>query len=84
MLKKKSQKSILKKLLRQTATQPKYFRKHLIVAALCFRKYGMIKLNRIVSLAKILNYNPVGVLSTLAKVFEKFMEKKVVNHVNTL
>lgn len=55
-----------------------------MVAALCFRKYGMIKLNRIVSLAKILNYNPVGVLSTLAKVFEKFMEKKVVNHVNTL
>lgn len=30
------------------------------------------------------NYNPVGVLPTLAKVFEKFMEKKVVNHVNTL
>ena len=39
-LKKKSQISIL---LRQIAYQSNYSRKHPISAALCFRKYGMVK-----------------------------------------
>ena len=29
------------------------------------------------------NYRPISVLPTLSKVFEKIMQKQVINHVNT-
>ena len=69
--------SVLQKIWNDKIEQNCQFSENLKLADITsvFEKFGK-------NLAK--NYNPVGVLSTLAKVFEKFMEKKVVNHVNTL
>ena len=69
--------SVLQKIWNDKIEQNCQFSENLKLADITpvFEKFGK-------NLAK--NYNPVGVFSTLAKVFEKFMEKKVVNHVNTL
>ena len=69
--------SVLQKIWNDKIEQNCQFNENLKLADITpvFEKFGK-------NLAK--NYNPVGVLSALAKVFEKFMEKKVVNHVNTL
>ena len=66
--------SVLQKIWNDKIEQNCQFSENLNLAEI-FEKFGK-------NLAK--NYNPVGVLPTLAKVFEKFMEKKVANHVNTL